>query len=985
MYSYFRRVTAYSFLLLLFFILLIPYNSYSQKSFIDLNGYSYEVIEGDPLKARIYKLDNGLTVYMTIYKDEPRIQTYIATRVGSKNDPPETTGLAHYLEHMLFKGTNRFGTIDYEKEKVLLDQITSLFETYRETIDKEKRIDIYRTIDSLSNIASEYAIANEYDKMMSLIGAKGTNAYTWFEETVYTNDIPSNQLEKWLTIEAERFRNPIVRLFHTELETVYEEKNISLDDDGDKAWNKLFATLFQNHSYGTQTTLGKVEHLKNPSIKNLYEYYNTYYVPNNMSICLSGDFDMDEAIKLVDEKFGSLESKTIPVFTPPVEELIFRPIIENIYGPGPEAEFIYLAFRFNGASERDADMIYLISNILYNGTAGLIDLNLDQSQKVLSASSFTTILKDYSAHILYGRPREGQSLEEVKELLLSQIKLTKQGKFPEWLLEAIINDLKLEQTQSFENNYSRAIAFVDAFILGIPWEDYIFDIERLSKITKGEIVEFANEKYKDNYVVVNKRIGEDEDIQKVEKPQITPVKVNRENQSDFYEEISNTETQNIEPVFLDYEKDIIKSKLVESIPVLYKENNENDIFYLFYVFDMGTNNNKRLGLAVSYIEYLGTSEYSPSELKQEFFKLGCNFNVSSSSEQTYVSLSGLNENFEKGLALFESILEDAQPNQKALANLINDILKIRKDNKLSQSRILWGGMYNYGKYGPKSPYTNILSVDELKALTTGELVSLIKDLTSFKHKILYYGKENPEKVNEILKKYYKLPSMLKPIPPAEKFQELPTNENKVFIVDYDDMIQAEIILLTKKEKYNKENVPVISLYNDYFGNGMAGIVFQEIRESKALAYSAFSSYGTPSKKENAHYLFSYIGTQADKLPEALSGIIEILNNMPESEITFSSAKDNLLRQIETNRITKSSVLFDYLEAQKLGLEKDIREDIYKEISTMTLDDVKAFQKNYVKDNHYTILVLGDKDKLDISTLEKYGKVKYLTLKEIFGY
>jgi len=983
MLSYFQKVSTYSFLILLFFVLLVPHNSYSQKSFTDKNGYNYEVVEGDPLKARIYKLDNGLTVYMTVYKDEPRIQTYIATRVGSKNDPPETTGLAHYLEHMLFKGTSKFGSKDYEKEKVLLDKITNLFETYRETTDKEKRPALYKKIDSLSNIASEYSIANEYDKMMSLIGAKGTNAYTWFEETVYTNDIPSNQLEKWLTIEAERFRNPIMRLFHTELETVYEEKNISLDDDGDKAWNKLFATLFQNHSYGTQTTLGKVEHLKNPSIKNLYEYYDTYYVPNNMSICLSGDFDMDEAIKLIDEKFGSLEHKTIPVFTPPVEEPISKPIIENVYGP--EAEFMYLAFRFNGASERDADMIYLISNILYNGTAGLIDLNLDQSQKVLSASSFTTILKDYSAHILYGRPREGQSLEEVRELLLSQIELIKQGKFPEWLLEAIINDFKLEQTQSFENNYSRAIAFVDAFILGIPWEDYIFDIERLSKVTKEEIVEFANEKYKHNYIVVNKRIGEDKNIQKVEKPQITPVKVNRENQSDFYLEITNTETSNIKPVFLDYEKDITKSQLVKGIPVLYKENNENDIFYLFYVFDMGTNNDKQLGLAVSYLEYLGTSKYSPPELKQEFFKLGCNFNVSSSSEQTYVSLSGLNENFEKGLALFESLLEDAQPNQKALDNLINDILKIREDNKLSQSKILWGGMYNYGKYGPKSPYTNILSEEELKALTTGELVSIIKDLTLFKHKILYYGKENPEKVNEILKKYHKLPSTLTSIPSPEKFQELPTNENKVFIVDYNDMIQAKIILLTKKEKYNKENVPVISLYNDYFGNGMAGIVFQEIRESKALAYSAFSSYGTPSKKENAHYLFSYIGTQADKLPEALSGIIEILNNMPESEITFSSAKDNLLRQIETNRITKSSVLFDYLEAQKLGLEKDIREDIYKEISTMTLDDVKEFQENYVKDSHYTILVLGDKDKLDIGTLEKYGKVKYLTLKEIFGY
>ncbi|MEM7035341.1 MAG: pitrilysin family protein, partial [Bacteroidota bacterium] len=281
--------------------------------------YSYFTVYGDPLKARIYTLKNGLRVYMTINKAEPRVFTAIAVRTGSNNDPEDATGLAHYLEHLLFKGTDRYGTLDYEKEKALLDQIEEMYEKYRSTTDEAKRKEIYKEIDRLSGEAAKYAIASEYDKMLSAIGAKRTNAFTSFEQTVYINDVPANHLGKWLEIEGERFRNPVLRLFHTELEAVYEEKNISLDNDGRSAWFQLYEGLFPRHNYGQQTTIGTVDHLKNPSIKNIKEYYRKYYVPNNMAICLSGDIDPEETIKLIDEQFGSFQSKDVSPYIGPEE------------------------------------------------------------------------------------------------------------------------------------------------------------------------------------------------------------------------------------------------------------------------------------------------------------------------------------------------------------------------------------------------------------------------------------------------------------------------------------------------------------------------------------------------------------------------------------------------------------------------------------------------------------------------------------------
>jgi predicted Zn-dependent peptidase len=943
--------------------------------------YNYEKAENDPLNARIYTLDNGLKVYMTVYKNAPRVQTYIATRAGSKNDPQDCTGLAHYLEHMLFKGTDVYGSKDYAKEKVELDKIEELYEMYRRTTDDKKRKILYHQIDSISGYASTFAIANEYDKMLASIGAKGTNAYTWLEQTVYVNDIPSNQLEKWMTIESERFRNPVLRLFHTELEAVYEEKNRGLDDDGDKAWEALFHGLFPTNTYGSQTTIGTIEHLKNPSLTEIKKYYNTYYIPNNMAICLSGDLDPDATIKMIDEKFGKWKSQPLPTYTPIKEKEIAAPVIKEILGPN--AESIMLGYRFAGTGSKDADMIQMISKILYNGKAGLIDLNLNQEQKVLSSMAFDMEFKDYSAFVLNASPKEGQSLEQVRDLLLEQLEKLKKGDFPDWLMEAVITDMKLQQTKTYEYNNARADAFVSAFITGTEWKDYISTIDRLSRITKEDVIKFAKENFSKNYVVVYKRNGEDKSVMKVEKPTITPVEVNRNDQSDFVKKILSTPAKDIEPVFIDYAKDIRKSRLNSGVEVLYTYNNENKTFDMYYVLDMGTNHNKKLSLAINYLKYLGTTQFSAAQLQQEFYKLGCSFDVFVDEDELWVSLSGLTENIGSATQLFEELLSNPQPNDPALQNLVSDILKKREDAKLDKREILFSALSSYGKYGKSSPYTNILSAAELSQTGSDELINIIRGLTGYQHHILYYGSNSQEDLGNILNKHHRVPAKLIPAPEPLKFKENEQNNN-VYIVDY-DMKQAEIIMLAKDGMYDKNMAATVRLFNEYFGGGMSSIVFQDMRESKALAYSVFSNYRTAQKKTDPNYVFSYIGTQADKLPEAMAGMMALINNMPESENNFKAAKESILQSIRTERITKASILFNYENARRMGLDYDIRKDVFTKVPALKFSDIKSFEEQHLKNKKYTVLVLGKKEGLDIKTLEKHGKVSFLSLQDIFGY
>jgi predicted Zn-dependent peptidase len=955
-------------------------NAKKQMNKIENN---YETATNDPLKARIYTLDNGLKVYLTAYADAPRVQTNIAVRAGSKNDPADATGLAHYLEHMLFKGTDIYGSLDFEKEAPMLDKIEALYEEYRtiDMDDTENRERVWRQIDSISGEAAKFAIANEYDKMVSGLGAKGTNAYTSNEKTVYINDIPSNQMEKWLKLEAERFRYPVFRLFHTELEAVYEEKNRGLDSDGSKLFESLFDGLFPTHQYGQQTTIGTIEHLKNPSLTEIRKYFNKYYVPNNMAICLSGDFDYDNTINLIDKYWGGFERKEDPTFQVIHEEPIAGPIFNEVYGP--EAERLYIGFRFDGANTEDAKLLTMMDMVLSNSAAGLIDLNLNQAQELIGGGSFPYVLEDYSIHGFYGSPKQGQTLEEVKDLLLAQIEEVKVGNFPDWLIGAIISDLKLNQIKKLESNSGRANEFVEAFILDIPWEDHQNEMAELEKITKQDVIDFANTKYSDNYVVVYKRNGEDNSVLKVTKPTITPVTVNREDQSEFLANLLADEVADIEPVFLNFEEDIQKTTIGE-VSLIYKENTENERFKLNYILDMGKDHDNRLKLAVDYLKYLGTESMSPAQKEEEFYKLGCDLSVSCGADKIQVTLSGLANNFDESVALFESILAGAVADEEALLELKLGTLKKRADAKLNRQIILWRAMGNFAKYGSNSSFMNILSEEELSDISSDELLELIHNLTSYEHRILYYGPDEMIAVVDKLTALHANNTELKAIPAKKEFVENAMDKPLVYVVDY-DMKQAEVMMLSKGSTLNMDEYAIIKYHNEYFGGGMSSIVFQEMRESKALAYSVFSTYTIPSKNDETHYLMSYIGTQADKLGDALVGMNELLDVMPEAEANMNNAKEGIEQKIRTERLTKSRVLSEYEKAQKMGVNHDVRKDVYEGIQNFDMNSLREFHNSHIASGTRVVMVLGSKEDLDLEALKQYGEIKHLTLEDVFGY
>lgn len=943
----------------------------------------YETIPNDPLKTRIYTLDNGLKVFMSVNKEQPRVQTYVAVKVGGKNDPAETTGLAHYFEHLMFKGTPNFGTCNYEAEKPLLDEIERLFEVYRKTTDPEERATLYHAIDSVSYEASKYSIPNEYDKLMSIIGATGTNAYTSTDETVYVEDIPSNQIDNWAKIQADRFRHPVIRGFHTELETIYEEKNMSLTKDGRKVHTALMEVLFPHHPYGTQTVLGTQEDLKNPSITNVKAYHKTYYVPNNMAISMAGDFDPDEAIEIIKKYFGDMTpSKNIPQLKFEQEAPITTPIEKEVLGP--EAASVTVAWRLPKAIDPSNDITQVVDAILYNGQAGLFDTNLNKEQKVLFSYAGALMMPDYGVFMTAAMPKDGQTLEEARDLILDVVKKFREGDWDESLIQAAINNFKSERQELFDDYSSVAQMYVNNFINGGKLADEIHSLDRISKITKEDILKWANEYLKDDaFSVIYKRQGVDPNEQKIAAPKITPIIMNRDKQSDFLTEIQNAEVKPIEPVFVDFEKDMSRFELRDGVQVLYKRNTTTDLFTLNMVYNMGAHEELPLGLATEYIEYLDGSKYTAEEREMKMYSLACASWVNVYAHQTSCMVTGLSENMADALNIAEDYFFGAKADDEILETLKEDALKSRLDGKQNQKRC-FSALRRYLTFGPEYIRKTTLTNKELMALTAEELLSKMAALKGYGHEILYYGPMSEEELKEVLLKNHQMNEELTPLKEQISIPQ-PVDKSCVLMAQYNAKQLYYAQRSMRDEKYDVKNDADVEMYDSYFNGGMNSIVFQEMRESRGLAYTASASLSEPYSPLLNYSYNSFIATQNDKMRKAIEAFDEIIENMPESEAAFEIAKQGVLSRLRTERTTKIAVLSSYIKHRDLGLTVDRKKAIYEKIQNMTLADVKAFQEKWVKGRTYQYAILGDIKDLDTDFLRTLGPVQVLTLEQIFGY
>jgi predicted Zn-dependent peptidase len=392
-----------------------------------------------------------------------------------------------------------------------------------------------------------------------------------------------------------------------------------------------------------------------------------------------------------------------------------------------------------------------------------------------------------------------------------------------------------------------------------------------------------------------------------------------------------------------------------------------------------------LSIAMIYFSYLGTDKLSAQQVRQELFRLGLKLDTQSKSEKTFITLRGLQESFEAGLKLLDHLLTSLRPDERALENVVNDIQQMRESAKRNRQVIVREALSDFALYGAKSPFTHRLSKEQLLQLKADQLTQELNTIRSREHGLYYYGPAPVTEVVRLLEKYHQAPAIRQKPGSGIALVQQATQENQVFFLDF-PIVQTDIMLVSRgTPHFHLEEHLLRGWFNDYFGLGLSSVVFQEIRESKALAYSTYAIYGSPRKKDQAHHLQAYVGTQPDKIGDALPALFQILEEMPVDRSQIERSRLSVIKQIASSRSTPKQVYWNYQLFKDRGFERDLDQDIYEKLLTSSIDDLLQFQKDYVQGNYFNIMVLGSKERVDMEYLRSFGPVRELTMEEVFGY
>lgn len=929
------------------------------------------------LKTKTYHLDNGLKVVLCENHDQPEIYGAVYVHAGSKNDPVEATGMAHYFEHIMFKGTDRIGTINWEKEKVYLDSISLMYDKLHETTDEATRKAIQMKINELSIASTDYAIPNEVDVILTQMGGKGLNAGTSYDQTMYFNTFPSNQLSKWMDVYVERFRNPVFRLFQSELEAVYEEKNMYGDGPINAFQELLFKEAFGEHPYG-RPVIGYTEHLKNPQPSKMREFYNTYYVANNMTLILVGDFNIEETEPMIAEKFGTWRSGEIPPMPkynlpkfngPTVKEVRMTPVKMG-------------ALVFPGVKNSDPDMIPLTMacTIFFNGETGLVDkLTLDG--KLMAAMLMPLSLEDQGANLMLIIPKLlGQSHEEAEALVFECLEQLKRGEFSDDLFEAVRMDQLMGRLRATEDLNKLANLFLEMEQTGQSYEEFLAETERIKKITKEEVVAIANKYFGNDYLDIRSKMGFP-DKDKVEKPNWKPLEAKNTNmKSDFAKRIEAEEVPEVTPQVIHFGSDVQISDLSDGFKLYSTVNPANDIFVLNFFFNYGTLDNPDLEIASEYLSLQGTETKPFQEFALELQKMGASIYTYTDENYFQVTISGFDADLEKLLELCHEKLYNPSNDEsqiKTMADAAKMSIQTQKEDASTWARAVRA----YAWYGDKSDYLNHSSIKEWSKRSGNEFLAMIAKALQYDGFVTYSGNQFPKALVKSIQNHHILP--LKPLKGEEEVRaEKPYTEPQVFFAPNKKFRQSNIWFYVPGEKLSLEDEAMAGLFSKYFGTDMYSIVFQEIREFRSLGYTAYASYSYDDLERKPGYLYGFLGTQGDKTFDGIDAFSGLIKDMPERVEKFNASKEALLKSRASNYITFRNKPSSVRYWMWKGYDHDPRAEVTEIIRKAEFKDVISFYNRMIKDRPVIIMMSGPKS-VSKKDLGKYGTVTQLKYKEIF--
>ncbi len=936
------------------------------------------------LKA--FKLPNGLSVFIWEDPTASDVHGIVACNVGAKDDPDNLTGLAHYLEHVMFKGTEKIGALDWEKEKPIYEQIIQKYDEMAQESDPVRKKEINDEINKLTVEATKYSLTNEFSSLVEGMGGKGLNAFTSYDMTFYLNSFPSGGIYKWLDLYSERMINPVFRAFQTELETVFEEYNRSQNNSSAQIQQFMLRNLFPDHPYG-RPILGYPEHLKNPQLSQLIKFYNDWYVPENMALILVGNIKTNEVVGMIKEKFGRLENRPSPQ-RKEYQETIFsgRKELKAKIAPNPTVNLVYKSVP-EGNSNKIA--LEICTKILSNSSrTGLLDkLSIDGD--LMAAYTMAFGFRDQGRIIIGGIPaydvnqRRFESLGSVEKMILKEIKKLQEGQFEDWLVESVKSDMIREYDLNMEKPENKANALLESFIYGKDLATILDYKNIVASLTTQQIKDIAKQYFGKDYLALYLEKGKSPKQNTLEKPHYDPLQPLRNVKSDYAKLFELMPVKYTKPQYTDF--NAVQVKLVnEKSQLFYTPNTENNIFTLRLKYGIGTNKMPNLDLAVYLMNNAGImGQMKAQEVKQAFSELGttCQFKV----DESYltIEMNGFENNLQQSCQLLTRQVLFPDLDEKQLNNLKGIVYQDRiQETETVES--LSQALKDYLAYKNGSEYIERPTLESILGLTSGNLTGEFQRATDYEAEIHYVGTLPFDEVYTILGANLPLKVGEKESSSPEVKERVTYSENTVYFLSDKDAQQSNIYFFVEGDPYDKSSDVYRNAFNQYITGGFTSILMQEIREYRSMAYSTYGYQEIPPIAGKKDYFIGYIGTQGDKVTDALDVYTGILKELPLYPGRIDNIK-NYLKEVALSTKPDFRTLSQFIETYRLrGYTEDPLKENLEKIENLTFDDIVKYYEQHVKGRPIAIAIIGNPNNVDTKALEKYGKVIRLSSSKLFS-
>ncbi|MFR2009263.1 M16 family metallopeptidase [Parabacteroides merdae] len=946
-------------------------------------SYQSQAEDLNALKVKEYRLENGLTVWLNEDHSQPKVFGAVVVKAGAKDCPD--TGIAHYFEHMMFKGTDRIGTLDYESEKVLLDSIAMKYDELAMTEDTAARARLQKEINELSIRSSEYVIPNEFNRLINRFGGSGLNAATSYDATIYFNTFSPQYMVQWAEINSERLINPVFRLFQSELETVYEEKNMYGDFIGGQVMDTLMARYFGPHPYA-YPIIGSTKNLKNPRLTEMHKFFEDYYVASNMALILSGDFDAQQVMPILEKAFSRIRSGNAPK-----QEKVMLPPFNGretmkVKFPIPFIKAMGLGFRGVSANHEDQVALNIAVNLLNNANGtGYLD-KLMVEHKLMGALAINESMNEAGILAVAIMPKLLiQSYSSAEKMVWDEINRVKNGDFS----DEMFNSLKLEQKRqyasSLENIDSRATVMMNLFSQGKSWNDYLNEVARIESITKEDVVRVAQKYFSNNYLCVTKSTGK-YPKDNLPKPAFSPVVPrNADASSSYAKQLEKIPEQQVAPRIIDFEKDVKTSKLTPLVTLYTTPNPLNDIFTLNISYGIGALEQPELMQLTNYLQLLGTESLSFEQFRSRLQSIGSTLAFDVTPDAFVMKVTGFDNHIDETMELVGDFIRHAKADDKKLRQIVDDA-KVSEKAFFKSGDNVASALLEQVKYGDQSRYLRKLSLSQIKKLKGKDMLAIYDKVRSVQCDLHYCGTLPVEKVIGTIRQHLPLERTTvasnSPYYRELKQYDRPT----VFFIDMPDMAQSIVYGYVKGDPVDdKASRHASRLFSVYFGGDMSSLMFQEIREFRSFAYRTSGRYQLPNHahKGTAGSFTAMLSTQSDKTLDALGVLDSLIREMPLKPERMEAVKQTLVNRINNDYPPFRNLSEKVASARMEGFDRDPAEEFLRDIATMDMQDISRFYREQISGRPVVYVIAGNRKHIDMKKLAEYGTIIKVKKKDIY--